>query len=340
MPETSLVAVLDAIPHGIALLDVDARVQRANAALEAVLGMPPMGRTILELTRNDAAHRAALAAVRGKPQRLEIEILAKRRSLVLNFHPVPGGAVLTAEDVTASRRMEAARRDFVANASHELRTPVTAISGAAETLLGGALDDKTKGRGFVEMIARHADRLSHLARSLLDLSRIESGEWRVELQPLDAKECAANAVDLVRGAAERRSTALEQRMAAGTWVVADRRALEQVLINLLDNAVKHTPSGGQVSIDAQPQGASVVLSVRDTGPGIERHHLPRIFERFYRVDPGRAREAGGAGLGLSIVKHLVEAQNGSVGVESDGSGSRFWVRLPAASAPAIPSSPA
>jgi len=296
--------------------------------LIAWLGASLEGRTVLEATRNDAAQRAALDAAAGKTRRLEIDVLATRRTLELHFGPVVGGAVLTARDVTASKRMEAARRDFVANASHELRTPVTAISGAAETLLGGAMDDKERGRQFVEIIARHADRLSHLTRSLLDLSRIESGEWRVDLQPLDAKECAAVAIDLERQAAERRSMVLKQEVPADTWVLADRRALEQVLINLVDNAVKHTPTGGTVTVTSQVEPGGVVLAVLDTGPGIERHHLTRIFERFYRVDPGRAREAGGAGLGLAIVRHLVEAQGGTIGVDSGSGGTRFWVRLP------------
>jgi two-component system phosphate regulon sensor histidine kinase PhoR len=282
---------------------------------------------VLEVTRNDDANRAAMGAISGTPQKLEIEVPATRRVLVLQFGPVPGGAVLTAQDVTSAKRMEAARRDFVANASHELRTPVTAISGAAETLLTGAMEDPGRARQFVEIIARHADRLSHLTRSLLDLSRIESGEWRLDVQRLDAKECAAAAVDLERQAAERRSTTLKQDISANTWVMADRRALEQVLINLVDNAVKHTPAGGSVRVSAEREGGEVVISVTDTGPGIDRHHLSRVFERFYRADPGRAREVGGAGLGLAIVRHLVEAQDGSVGVESGSGGSRFWVRI-------------
>jgi two-component system phosphate regulon sensor histidine kinase PhoR len=327
MPAPSVGDLLEALPNGVALLDADARIFQSNAALAGLIGVSPAGRTVLEATRNDQAQRAAAAAVRGEKRRLELEVPATRRSLVLSFAPVPGGALLNAQDVTASKRMEAARRDFVANASHELRTPVTAIAGAAETLLSGAIDDRERGRQFVEIIARHAERLSHLTRSLLDLSRIESGEWRVDVQPLDAKECAAAAVDLERVAAERRSTALKQEVPADTWVQADRRALEQVLINLVDNAVKHTPPGGTVTVSAQSEADAVVLSVTDTGPGIDRHHVSRIFERFYRVDPGRAREAGGAGLGLAIVKHLVEAQEGTVGVESGGGGSRFWVRL-------------
>jgi two-component system phosphate regulon sensor histidine kinase PhoR len=323
--------ILEALPDGAALLGENQAVLRFNRRLQEMLGVSPGGRTLLELTRNaDAQHRAA-DAIGGKGDQMELTLAAPpHRTLRLHFQPIAGGALLVARDITESKRMEQARRDFVANASHELRTPVTAIASAAETLQGGAVDDPNAARSFVEIIARHAERLGHLARDLLDLSRIESGEWRAELEPVDARGLATTVLDLYREQARQRRVTLDNQVPGGHKVRADRRALEQVLVNLVDNAIKHTPDGGRVGLAGEPSGAALVLSVSDSGPGIERRHLDRIFERFYRADSGRARDAGGTGLGLSIVKHLVQAQGGEVGVESGASGSRFWIRLPVA----------
>jgi two-component system phosphate regulon sensor histidine kinase PhoR len=222
------------------------------------------------------------------------------------------------------------RRDFVANASHELRTPVTAIRGAAETLLAGALADPDSARHFVDMVARHAERLARLTQDLLDLSRIESGQWTMELCRVELFGLAQGVLDLHADRAAEKALRLARAVPEGLAARADPRALEQVLVNLVDNAVKYTPQGGTVTLGATRQEAQIVLTVADTGPGIDRHHLPRLFERFYRADPGRSREQGGTGLGLAIVKHLTQAQGGEVDVESGSGGTRFWVRLPAA----------
>jgi two-component system phosphate regulon sensor histidine kinase PhoR len=237
--------------------------------------------------------------------------------------------LLLLRDVTDARRAEATRRDFVANASHELRTPVAAIHGAAETLLGGALDDPSTARGFVEIVARHAQRLARLTQDLLDLSRIESREWQVEPQAIDATAVCRQVVELLGARAREKGLTLASEVPDGVTVRADARALEQVLVNITENGVSYT-ARGSVTLRAAREGPSWTLSVVDTGPGIEPHHQQRIFERFYRVDPGRSREQGGTGLGLSIVKHLVQAMSGELGVESGAGGSRFWVRLPAA----------
>jgi two-component system phosphate regulon sensor histidine kinase PhoR len=231
--------------------------------------------------------------------------------------------------MTEEKRLENVRRDFIANASHELRTPVAAITGAVETLLSSGKLLDSAARGFVEMIARHADRLSRLTRELLDLSRLERGEFQVELGPLELAPLVAASLELVRGRADAKRIKLGFDGPPGLRAIADRRALEQILTNLLDNAVKFTPEGGRVTVLADGTGPSVVLSVLDTGPGIEPRHRGRLFERFYRVDTGRARENGGTGLGLAIVKHLAQVQHGEVGVESGQGGSRFWVKLPA-----------
>jgi two-component system phosphate regulon sensor histidine kinase PhoR len=253
-----------------------------------------------------------------------------RKSFVAQLTPLLRGDVLALlRDDTDAKRLEAVRRDFVANASHELRTPVTAIAGAAETLLSGALGDPAQARGFVEIVARNAERLVRLTQDLLDLSRIETGQWTLEIADVELRPVVERVLSLQSGAAARKRMAFKNDVAAGLRARGDARALEQVLVNLVDNAVKYTPEGGSVTVAASAGAGPVVLSVEDTGTGIERHHLMRLFERFYRVDAARSRELGGTGLGLAIVKHLVQAQHGEVGVESGSAGTRFWVRLPA-----------
>jgi two-component system phosphate regulon sensor histidine kinase PhoR len=242
--------------------------------------------------------------------------------------PLLRGEVLClVRDVTEERRAAATRRDFVANASHELRTPVAAIRGAAETLLAGALDRPETARGFVEIVHRQAERLSRLTQDLLDLSRLESRQWRFEVAPVDLKLLGRQVVELHGPTARKKGLELRLDVPDGLVVVADGRALEQVVVNLLDNAIKYTPTGS-VELGATALGDEALLTVSDTGPGIEPHHLARVFERFYRVDPGRAREAGGTGLGLAIAKHLVQGMRGEIDVESGAGGTRFTVRLP------------
>jgi two-component system phosphate regulon sensor histidine kinase PhoR len=329
-PERELLA---AIPDAAGLLARDGRIRAANTALE---GLGPGGRaiglTLLELTRSVELSEAARRALEGTAKRLELDLF--RRTWQVHLAPLVRGEVLVLlRDVTETRMVEATRRDFVANASHELRTPVTAIAGAAETLLGGAIDDPAQARVFVDIVARNAERLAQLTRDLLDLSRIESRQWPMRLEPVDLSAVAAKALDACSEAARRKRTELRSEVAPGLHVRADPRALEQVLVNLVDNAVKYTQEGSHATVSADAEDGAVTVVVRDDGPGIDRRHIQRIFERFYRVDPGRARGAGGTGLGLAIVKHLVQAQGGEVGVESGSGGTRFWVRLARAEAP-------
>jgi two-component system phosphate regulon sensor histidine kinase PhoR len=234
-----------------------------------------------------------------------------------------------ARDVTEERRAAATRRDFVANASHELRTPVAAIRGAAETLLAGALDEPESAHHFVEIVHRQAERLSRLTQDLLDLSRLESRQVRFEVAPVELAALGRQVAELHGLAARKKGLELRVELPEGLQAMADGRGLEQVLVNLVDNAIKYTPSGS-VELRAEAQRRDVLITVTDTGPGIEAHHLARLFERFYRVDSGRAREAGGTGLGLAIAKHLVQGMHGEIGVESGAAGTCFTVRLPAA----------
>jgi two-component system phosphate regulon sensor histidine kinase PhoR len=322
--------LIERFPEAAGVLDESGRFAQVNAGLDRLLGRSCIGRSVLEATRSGELAEAAQAALLGESVERELPLPSSQLQVRATLAPLARKrALLVLHDLTAARRMEAMRRDFIANASHELRTPVAAIAGAAETLLAGPLppDD---ARRFVEMISRHAERLSRLTRDLLDLSRLEAGEFRAALGAIDLLPLCESCLDLVRERAKEKELALGFDGPQELRVVADRRALEQMLVNLLDNAVKYTPRGGRVTLLADGAGAQVLLSVIDSGPGIEPRHQSRIFERFYRVDGGRSRDAGGTGLGLAIVKHLALVQNGEAGVESGNGGSRFWIKLPAA----------
>jgi two-component system phosphate regulon sensor histidine kinase PhoR len=320
--------LLAAIPDAAALIGRDGKVRVCNTAFDA---LSPNGRatgfTPLELVRSAELAEAVKRSLEGSARRLELEL--PRRIWLVQVQPLLRGEVLLLmRDVTERRRAEATRRDFVANASHELRTPIAALNAAAETLLGGALASPDTARPFVEIIARHTERLARLSNDLLDLSRIESRQWPIELADVEVAPIARQVLDLFGESARARGLALACEVPPTLRLRADAHALEQILVNLVDNGIKYTPKGS-VTVAGAAEGESGVVSVRDTGAGIERHHLPRIFERFYRVDPGRSREAGGTGLGLAIVKHLAQAQGGEVTVESGAGGTTFSVRLPA-----------
>jgi signal transduction histidine kinase len=250
--------------------------------------------------------------------------------------PLPdGGAVLVLHDLTELRRLEAVRRDFVANVSHELKTPLTSICGYTETLLADQ-PDPAIARRFLEVIHANGRRMQRLVDDLLDLSRIESGRWQPDPEPLDVEEVAGEVWASLGDRAERSGVRLEVEAEAGAVLVADREAVRQVLLNLVDNALRYTDPGGVVSCRVRRERGGVALVVSDTGSGIAGEHLPRVFERFYRADPSRSRDEGGTGLGLAIVKHLVEAHGGRVSVESalaEGATFRCWFPSEAAPEP-------
>jgi two-component system phosphate regulon sensor histidine kinase PhoR len=317
--------LLEAIPGAVALLEVGGRMVARNRAMSQLLGDAP---TVLEATRSPELADACARALAGWPHRRELAIPALQLQIEAQVSPLSHArALLVVRDLTAERRADSVRRDFIANASHELRTPVTAVRAAAETLLEMPLDEQM--RAFVEVIARHADRLSRLTEDLLDLSRLETGEWKPALEALQLAPLGAAALELVRTRAAEKNIILGSDIPERLRANGDRRALEQILVNLLDNAVKYTPGGGRVTLLGDGLGPTVMLSVVDTGPGIPPEHQARIFERFYRADAGRSRELGGTGLGLAIVKHLAQAMGGEAGLESSENGSRFWVKLPA-----------
>lgn len=346
--ERDLVAgILDGMREGVLLIDREGHVALVNPALRDImlLSADVTGRPMVAVIRH-ATLMELLDKVRLKrePASAEIDVagLKPRRVLVrvARLANSDGALLAVFVDVTDLRRLESVRRDFVANVSHELRTPVTAVQSAAETLRSGALRDEVAANRFLEIIERNTERLRSLIDDLLDLSRIESREFKIRRETLDVAVVVTQTFVSARTRAEAARVELVSEVAANTTLATDRRALEQVLGNLIENAVKYCP-GARVTVSARSRDrGAIVLTVADTGPGIEARHLARLFERFYRVDPGRSREIGGTGLGLSIVKHLVEALGGSVTVESAvGKGTSFIVTLPGAadsSSPRLP----
>ncbi|MGK3964331.1 ATP-binding protein [Sorangium sp. So ce118] len=347
-----LAGILDGMSEGVLVLDRDGRIVLANRALRAMapLGDDALGRSVIEAIRNARLTEAIqLAGKRDEPVDVEVELgrtLPRRLLVRVSRRKSPAGGgrdardpdhdgasaepglIAVFHDVTDLRRLETIRTDFVANVSHELRTPVTAISTAAETLQLGALQDPHEAAEFVDVIDRHAKRLRHLVDDLLDLSKIEAKNFRLALAELDISPAIEHVTHLLGEAARRRRVTVTVDADALPPARCDRRALEQVLMNLLDNAIKYAGEGAHVTVKARSLDQQVTIAVADDGPGIPPHHLGRIFERFYRVDAGRSRDLGGTGLGLAIVKHLVELMNGSIEVESAiGRGTQFTVRL-------------
>jgi two-component system phosphate regulon sensor histidine kinase PhoR len=319
-----MAGILEGMQEGVILLDAKRRIVVLNPALREMLLLPAdaIGKPLLDVVRNaELRDLFDEAAASDEPTTQEVEIgNIKPRRLLARVARMPGArrqSVAVFTDVTEVRRLESMRRDFVANVSHELRTPVTSIRSAAETLIDGAAADPAASGAFINIIDRNAQRLQQLVEDLLDLSRIEARGFRLSFEDIELRPIFSQVLGLFRERASKKDVALEERrLGEVPKVKADRRALEHVLTNLIDNAVKYCPAGAHVWLGVQASGEGVTVTVSDDGPGIDERHLPRIFERFYRVDAGRSREVGGTGLGLSIVKHLVEAMGGTVSVES------------------------
>jgi two-component system phosphate regulon sensor histidine kinase PhoR len=292
------------------------------------------GRTVLELLRQPELARVVDDTLRrGEAQSGAIELQApERRTLLLESAALAGGergAVVVARDTTELTRLADMRRDFVANVSHELKTPLAAIRGYAETLRDGALDEPPTARRFTDRILQHCRRLQVLLDDLLTLSRLESVEGKTEREPVDLNAIVQRAADLLSATAREHQVRIEEHDEKVPPLSGDADGIERLVLNLLDNALKYNQPGGEVALRLSQQDQHAVLEVSDTGIGIPPDSLPRIFERFYRVDKGRSREEGGTGLGLAIVKHVVQAHGGQVEVESRmGKGTTFRVTLP------------
>ena len=331
-----LSAILAGMVEGVLVLGADGRVVLANPAAAQIVGdgSAPLSGKRLEDVVKPTALRDFIADGAKSADVHESEIETGGRSIAIYVRPLAtsagGGVVTVLRDMTGLRRLMTVRRDFVANVSHELRTPVTAIQGYAETLLGGAADAATS-KQFLEIIHRQARRIGALVEDLLELSELEARppEQAVR-EAVDVGAIAEHVAQTVRERATKTATTVKLEIDGTVVALGDPSGLEQVVQNLVDNAIKYGHPGGHVVIRGARDGARVRLSVMDDGPGIEARHLPRLFERFYRVDAGRSRDRGGTGLGLAIVKHIVEAMGGEVKVESDvGKGSRFVVEVPA-----------
>ena len=334
-----LEVILESITEAILVVDRDSRVVLANKALANLFDLdPPLeGLLTAEVVRYSAIQDAlAECLAEGRRREMEVELTgAPERHLDMQVAPVFEGnecigAVAVLYDITRLRQLERMRRDFVANVSHELCTPLTAIKGYAEILSDGAVDDRATARRFTGIIENHADRLTHLLGDLLDLSRLESDQLEVELAPCELKPLVDTSVGSVSQAAAQKQIAIHCDIPPSAKVICDPKLIEHALINLLDNAVKYTPAGGKVHIGTRPvEGADrLAIYVEDTGIGIPSEDLGRIFERFYRVDKGRSRDLGGTGLGLSIVRHIAEVHGEQVSVQSKlGAGTTFSFEL-------------
>jgi signal transduction histidine kinase len=321
--------LIDCMAEGVVALSEDGRLLRTNRTARALLDMPdgPTGAPMGSVIRHLELREALEDSVKRPEQSREIEvgdqhILLASRALDL------GGSVTTLLDITELRRMERVRSDFVANASHELKTPLTSIRGYAEALSDDDPPEEIR-RKFLGSILQNTLRLQKLVDDLLDLSRLESGGWTANIEPVWVPDAVREAWDLVSA---KDSATVDFRVRGEAAVLGDRHGLVQVLRNLLDNAVRHTPPSGHVRVDVERnERGNVAIEVADDGEGVPAQALPRIFERFYRADSARARHVGGTGLGLAIVKHLVGAMGGQVSAESElGRGTTIRVVLPAA----------
>jgi two-component system phosphate regulon sensor histidine kinase PhoR len=314
-------ALVEAMTDGVVATDARGVIHTCNAAARLLLRLDPAATPppLVELFHDKAARELVEQVLAGRDVE-QRELRLAERAVVVTGRPLPdGGTLLVLRDISQLRRLETVRRDFVANVSHELKTPLTAIAGYAETLVAES-EPESQSAQFATTIFVHARRMQRLVEDLLDLSRIESGGWQSQPEALDvavaAREAWAPFAERADGAGVEFSVVVVD---GAERIVADPDGLRQVLTNLFDNALRHMPRGGSLRVTAEPvagNAGGVALAVADTGTGVPAEHLPRIFERFYRVDPSRSREQGGTGLGLAIVKHLVEAHGGRVTAES------------------------
>jgi two-component system, OmpR family, phosphate regulon sensor histidine kinase PhoR len=335
-------AILRSMIEGVAVISAQERVLFSNRAFSQILGLDSVsveGRTLIEAIRQSDLLAITKRALAGQEE-ISSEIVVgtvRPRSFAVTAAPVqadgPAGAVLVLHDISELRRLERVRQDFVANVSHEFRTPLTAIQGFAETLLGGALDDQANRRRFVEIIRDHAARLARLTEDLLKLSRIEAGQLNLEFRPVSVYQLVESCLETARLKAASKQLSIEAEIPENLPPVrGDANRLQELLQNLLDNALQYTPPGGKVTLAAAREGDRVTITVADTGIGIPQAEQTRIFERFYRVDAARSREAGGTGLGLSIARHIVDAHSGRLWLESTvGEGSLFHFSIPVSS---------
>ena len=333
-----LETLLNSMQDAVIAVGADGRVQWANRGMNRLAHRAQVSGPLIDTVRDPDF----LAVVRSASEKRTVQA-ARASSIVpgrifdVTAAPMPGGgAVAVLRDLTETERMEKTRRDFIANVSHELRTPLTSIQGYAETLLDAA-PESNHARDFLEIIRKNAARMSRLTEDLLTLARVESGEQRFDAEPTAPGEMLQEAVQSFREIAPAQGVELVIEDGTSTALVsANRDAIHQVFTNLVDNALKYAASGQRIVLGARPVEQAVEFYVRDFGPGISSEHLPRLFERFYRVDKARSRESGGTGLGLAIAKHIVLAHGGTIRAESElNHGSTFLFTLPLARVPEV-----
>jgi two-component system, OmpR family, phosphate regulon sensor histidine kinase PhoR len=333
-------ALFDSMVEGVLVLDGEGRVRLANRALTGLFNLPGdiRGRTVMEAIRShELQELVRRAQAEGAVLNAELELPGlKDRLFQVNATSIspgegqPRGMLLVFHDLTLLKQLENTRREFVANVSHELRTPLSMIKGYVETLVEGGWQDAEVAPRFLQIIQKHVDRLTFLIEDLLTISRLESGQISMTLQPVELQPVASRVLEDLRKPAAAREVRLVNDIPSGFMVTADADRLEQVFSNLVENAIKYGRADGTVTVRVvtAPENKAC-CSVEDDGPGIPAEALDRVFERFYRVDRARTRDAGGTGLGLAIVKHIVQAHGGEVWAESEtGKGSKFFFTLP------------
>ena len=334
-------AILSSMIEGIIAIDKSEKIILFNSAIKEMLNIGNtvvIGKLFWEVVRNNEIHSILTEAMNKKTlQKKEITLYYPTEK-ILQIHALPikdeednvSGAVAVLHDITELKKLEKMRIEFVANVSHELRTPLTSIQGFIETLKEGAIDDKLNNRRFLSIIERHTQRLNHLINDIIELSHIESGFIKMKFQSINIKEIIDTVIFNFQEAIEKKNhTVLVNLSDTLPPIKADAKKMEQVFNNLIDNAIKHTAQGGNISFNADLKDETIRIAVSDTGEGIPEENISRVFERFYRIDNSRSREEGGAGLGLSIVKHIILAHGGTVSVQSKlNKGSTFFITLP------------
>ena len=334
-----LVAILESMVEGIIVVDKTSHIVSVNPTVENIFNISKKnleGKIFLEVIRNnDISDIISAVLKKGEFTSCELTLMwPVQKIFQINASPVfekgiVSGCLLVIHDMTEIRKLETMRRDFVANVSHELKTPLTSIKGFLETLLEGALDDKENNRRFLIIMQNHTERLNKLVDDLLSLSHLESKEMLLRKKLFNLYQQVVKVITNCGTQLKKRDMEIRNELPINLSVNADKDKIEGVMTNLIDNAIKFNKEKGAIRIYSQDQNDNIKIIIEDTGVGIPEKDIPRIFERFYRVDKARSTELGGTGLGLSIVKHIVELHGGEVGVESvEGLGSKFWFTLP------------
>lgn len=338
--KNKLDAIMANMNDAIITTDLQERIILINHAAKVLFGIPKitLHRDYLwEKIRNEKLCNLVRETIQTQTTRIsEIELLSPEKKLLqahlslIQIDKNTRGVLLVFHDITELRKLENTRKEFVANVSHELRTPLASIKGYVETLLDNTVIDQEHLREFLTIIMKHTQRLDNLIKDILELSKLDSHDLKIELRSLDIHPCIEGLFSHYKEHCIQRDQTFELNIPHRIPMIeTNEYILRQLLTNLLDNAIKYTPKGGRIVLKIEPVNSSVLFEVSDTGIGIPKEHIPRIFERFYRVDPARSREMGGTGLGLPIVKHIVNLHHGLIKVESTpGIGSRFIITLP------------